>query len=404
MTDGPSFIPLLVAIARGQARGALLLETWARNTSDVELAAVLERIADRERHHAAAFRDRLDTLGSALSEPEDPHFTARLACARNGDSDRNRFETLIGSRPGQSADAPDGLERLLQDSRIDPETGALLGRFIAEERDSQRQLHTQYLRILEAENDAPPGRDRSDDGKGSVTAVDVRPTTAARTWCSRAKERGRRRDRSSASSSTSSAGAAAVPSTTAAAEPSGIRTAVSSRPVRSDAPTTAIQAPAGGAEVRGSRAEHDDDLERALSSSASTDDTINDAGTASTTVTSATVETVPEHGRVPERNPRADAARSGAEPDKGSRPVSAEHTLDTVLAAPSAESDDPEGDTSRCDPAAATSTPLTSPAAAVVKDSDAAHCEAAEQEPMQEAAADPRLVRLRAFLDSAARP
>lgn len=161
MTDMPAWISLLGAIARGQARGAQLLETWAHNSRDRELAAVLQRIAARERDHAARFGARLHALGHVLPEQPDPLFATRLASARDAASDRQRFETLVGLDPQSAHDASrDGLERLLRHQGIDPETGALLGRFICEERDSQRQLRAQYRRVLAAGSNDRPVREQ----------------------------------------------------------------------------------------------------------------------------------------------------------------------------------------------------------------------------------------------------
>ena len=43
------------------------------------------------------------------------------------------------------------------DTSIDPETGALLGRYIAEERDSGRRLQAAYSAVLEKANGQPEG-------------------------------------------------------------------------------------------------------------------------------------------------------------------------------------------------------------------------------------------------------
>ena len=48
---------------------------------------------------------------------------------------------------GGGEDAPDPFAGFFNDTTIDPETGALLGRYIAEERDSGRRLKAQYDRV-----------------------------------------------------------------------------------------------------------------------------------------------------------------------------------------------------------------------------------------------------------------
>ncbi|HSG88136.1 MAG TPA: hypothetical protein VLA56_02930 [Pseudomonadales bacterium] len=151
MDTKPSYLGLLNAIAVGEARGERLLAAWADATADEALAATLRVVAVREREHAAAFAKRICELGFAVREDDDPEFEARLACARGAPSDTQRFETLLDF--GGERDTVAGLDALLADRSIDPQTGALLGRFIAEERDSDRLLHAHYERLGAA---APP--------------------------------------------------------------------------------------------------------------------------------------------------------------------------------------------------------------------------------------------------------
>jgi hypothetical protein len=144
MSDKPSYLGLLNAIAVAEGHGHALLAAWRDATPDPDLAATLNVVAIREQEHAAAFTKRLCELGYGVREKPNPEFQARLAAAGSSLSDADKFREVLGyDRDGE----PDPLERLFDDHSIDAQTGALLGRFIAEERDSERRLRSQWARI-----------------------------------------------------------------------------------------------------------------------------------------------------------------------------------------------------------------------------------------------------------------
>ena len=142
MSDKPSYLGLLNAIAVGESRGYQLLSTWAGCTPDAELANVLNVVALREQEHAAAFEKRICELGYSVRRKDDPAFEARLEVAGSAISDRKKFKKVLGVRKknADSVDQPDQFTNFFNDPNIDIQTGALLGRFIAEERDSGRYL------------------------------------------------------------------------------------------------------------------------------------------------------------------------------------------------------------------------------------------------------------------------
>jgi len=137
MDHKPSYLGLLNAIAVGESRGFALLSTWAACTTNPGVREVLTTVAVREREHGAAFAKRVHELGFSVREKPSERFTTDLAFAASAADDCTKFEQILryGDTPGE-----DQLSRLFKDSTIDPVTGALLGRFIAEERDSERQL------------------------------------------------------------------------------------------------------------------------------------------------------------------------------------------------------------------------------------------------------------------------
>jgi len=151
MSDKPSYLGLLNAIAVGEWRGHALLSAWRDATSDADLAAVLDLVAIREQEHAAAFTKRLCELGYSLKQSPSGEFEETLAVARAAISDAEKFRRVLGYGGTDDAAKSDPLERIFEDRSIDPQTGALLGRFIAEERDSERCLRAAWTRLAPAE-------------------------------------------------------------------------------------------------------------------------------------------------------------------------------------------------------------------------------------------------------------
>lgn len=139
MTSKPSFLGLLNAISNGERRGHELLSTWAGVTKDAEIKNTLNMVAIREGEHAWAFEKRMCELGFSLQPREDAKHAERMACVRSNSTDAEKF-VFLGFNREPKADEKDGLLELLADRTIDPQTGALMGRFISEERDSGRQL------------------------------------------------------------------------------------------------------------------------------------------------------------------------------------------------------------------------------------------------------------------------
>ncbi len=145
----PTFLPLLNTIAVNEGKAEKLLQTWADSTADAELKSVLEFVAIREGEHAMAFTKRMCELGYSVDESSAfqvfSDFDGLMACAGSDATDAEKVAMLTGGNSGD--DAPDPFTGFFNDTTIDPETGALLGRYIAEERDSGRRLKAQYDRV-----------------------------------------------------------------------------------------------------------------------------------------------------------------------------------------------------------------------------------------------------------------
>ena len=156
----PSYLPLLNSIAVNERKGEILLAAWADATRDQDLADTLRFVAIREGEHAAAFAKRMCELGYPVCEDTAyqvfKDFDGLLACVRSDASDAEKIAMLGGndaSRDGGAAKDP--FRGFFNDTTIDPQTGELLGRYIAEERDSGRRLQAQYQRICGAPAAAP---------------------------------------------------------------------------------------------------------------------------------------------------------------------------------------------------------------------------------------------------------
>jgi hypothetical protein len=147
----PTFLPLLNAIAVNECKGEALLSAWADATTDKELEGVLRFVAIREGEHAAAFTKRMCELGYSVCEDTAyqvfKDFKGLLSFVGSSASDGEKVARLQGDRTGEQKDPFRGF---FNDTTIDPQTGALLGRYIAEERDSGRRLKAQYDRICNA--------------------------------------------------------------------------------------------------------------------------------------------------------------------------------------------------------------------------------------------------------------
>ena len=154
MADKPSYLGLLNAISVAEAQGHEYLTAWADVTSDPEVRTLLRTIATREAEHAFAFAKRINELGFEVRQKEDPRHAERLALVRSNRSDLEKLEA-VGVLDLCTADGePDIFDSFFRDHSIDIQTGGLLGRYIAEERDSLR-MFAACKATLDARRPAP---------------------------------------------------------------------------------------------------------------------------------------------------------------------------------------------------------------------------------------------------------
>jgi hypothetical protein len=159
MSEKPSYLGLLNAIALGEARAHTYLTAWADKSPSEEVACVLRTVAAREGEHGMSFAKRINELGFQVQERDDPDFDRRMAIASSDRTDLEKMEKFgYGKRP--AADAPDFFDNIFKDHTIDIRTGELLGRYIAEERDSGRLLRSCYEQLAAGADVGAASNDR----------------------------------------------------------------------------------------------------------------------------------------------------------------------------------------------------------------------------------------------------
>ena len=152
MAKKPSYVGLLNAIANGERGGHQLFKAWSDSTSDKALKPTLDMIAIREMEHSWAFEKRLSELGFDLRPSTNKDLNKQVRLLKSKVSDTDKFASFgFGNGITDKGEIEDGLLKLLADKSIDPQTGALMGRFISEERDTGRQLNKAY-RAMQSRN------------------------------------------------------------------------------------------------------------------------------------------------------------------------------------------------------------------------------------------------------------
>ncbi|MBV8190678.1 MAG: hypothetical protein JO339_25785 [Alphaproteobacteria bacterium] len=136
MTTKPTYLGLLNAISNGETQAARYFKAWLDLTSDPAVRAVLQVVVNREAEHGLAFEKRLLELGFSLIERPSAEAEAKLGVL--SDPNRSDLDKILYLGYGEPRD--DLFGRLFDDHSIDPQTGGLLGRYVAEERDTIRRL------------------------------------------------------------------------------------------------------------------------------------------------------------------------------------------------------------------------------------------------------------------------
>ncbi len=159
MSDKPTYLGLLNAIAVAEARAHTYLCAWAERTPSTDVRRVLLTVAAREGEHAASFAKRINELGYEVRDKDAGETGKALEIVTSDRSDLEKMKALKLHRL-DTRDEPDIFDNFFADHSIDIQTGELLGRYIAEERDTARLLRSCYEQLkAAAKNDHAPIED-----------------------------------------------------------------------------------------------------------------------------------------------------------------------------------------------------------------------------------------------------
>jgi rubrerythrin len=181
-SEKPTYLGLLNAISLAESRAHCYLTEWASVTPDPDVRRVLLTVAAREGEHGMAFAKRINELGFELRPKADERADRALEIVRSDRSDLEKMEEL-GLDKLDSGDEPDVFDGIFRDHTIDVQTGELLGRYVAEERDTARLLRACHGQLC-AVREATEGR--KGDGKASravakqINALDAKIDSLAR--------------------------------------------------------------------------------------------------------------------------------------------------------------------------------------------------------------------------------
>ena len=142
MSERPTYLPMLEAIANAEGQGHDYYQAWYEHATDPDLKETMRVVANRELEHSLAFRKRIDELGFECQPAEILDFSKQTEIVTSDCSDWEKLQALeltdLADKVADPKNDPFG--KLFRDLTIDIQTGALLGRYIAEERDSARML------------------------------------------------------------------------------------------------------------------------------------------------------------------------------------------------------------------------------------------------------------------------
>jgi rubrerythrin len=150
MSDKPSYLGLLNAVSVAESNAYCYLSEWAAVTKDPDVRRVLLTVAAREGEHGLTFAKRINELGFELLPRPDENLEKNLDIVRSDCSDLEKMESLGFGRGEDTEGKPDVFDNFFSDHSIDIRTGEMLGRYIAEERDSGRLLRGCYQCLRDA--------------------------------------------------------------------------------------------------------------------------------------------------------------------------------------------------------------------------------------------------------------
>jgi rubrerythrin len=155
MGNKPSYLGLLNAIAVAEAQAHEYLHVWADATPSEDVRKVLLTVAAREGEHGMSFAKRINELGYEVRCKDDSGLTKAMEIVKSDCSDLEKMKALKLNKL-DTGDKPDIFDGFFKDHSIDIRTGELLGRYIAEERDTARLLKSCYDQLVGASKSKSP--------------------------------------------------------------------------------------------------------------------------------------------------------------------------------------------------------------------------------------------------------
>jgi hypothetical protein len=171
VSQKPSFLGLLNSVALAEAAAHCYLEAWIAVTDHDGVRDTLRTVSAREGEHGMAFAKRINELGYTLKPKDDPGQAKRMDIASSSMTDLEKMEAF-GLGRLDTGDGPDVFDGFFKDHTIDPVTGGLLGRYIAEERDSARRLRACYEQLCAEAGRSPATASSSDTDR--IAALDAK--------------------------------------------------------------------------------------------------------------------------------------------------------------------------------------------------------------------------------------
>ncbi len=170
MSEKPSYLGLLNAIAVAEAQAHTYLTAWADCTPSADVRRVLLTVAAREGEHGMSFSKRINELGYEVRCNDDSDMRKAMELVTSDRSDLKKMEKLK-LHLLDTGNKPDIFDGLFKDHSIDIRTGELLGRYIAEERDTARLLRSCYEQLAAADSSSPPASESLTSLEAKVDAL-----------------------------------------------------------------------------------------------------------------------------------------------------------------------------------------------------------------------------------------
>ena len=146
MSDKPSYLGLLNAVAVAEGRAHCYLRAWIEVSPSADVRRVLSTVAAREGEHEMSFAKRINELGYEVRPGNADDADKAMKIAKSSRSDLEKMKAFKLHRL-DTGSKPDIFDGFFNDHSIDIHTGALLGRYIAEERDTARLLRACYEQL-----------------------------------------------------------------------------------------------------------------------------------------------------------------------------------------------------------------------------------------------------------------